>query len=262
LRGDRAKSIFLRESGHGGWPANCKLQSGMSSYRKENLVAANEFEHSRVAGGTLNIGGPKPSSESGGVPNESRAISRDDARDGFDDPEGGRGVSEARKQRRVLAAKTLVGDRVRNSAGEDLGQIEQIMIDISTGRVAYAVLSFGGFLGIGDKLFAVPWNALRIDRGEHQFVIEVDRQTLENAPGFDKNNWPEMGDPAFEQAIHDHYGENVNRGGESQSRENWQKDVTEAGDYAGTATGVNAPSNRSIEYEPTTSYHSAGTKTP
>jgi sporulation protein YlmC with PRC-barrel domain len=104
--------------------------------------------------------------------------------------------------RRVLSASTLAGDRVRNSAGEDLGKIEDLMIDVQDGRVAYAVLSFGGFLGIGDKLFAVPWNALTINEQEKVFVLDVDRQTLENAPGFDKDNWPDMADPSWGQQIH------------------------------------------------------------
>ena len=107
----------------------------------------------------------------------------------------------------AFSASTLAGDRVRNSAGEDLGKIEDLMIDVQDGRVAYAVLSFGGFLGIGDKLFAVPWNALTINEQEKVFVLDVDRQTLENAPGFDKDNWPDMADPSWGQQIHGHYGQ-------------------------------------------------------
>jgi sporulation protein YlmC with PRC-barrel domain len=68
--------------------------------------------------------------------------------------------------RRVLSASTLAGDRVKNSAGEDLGNVHEIMIDISSGTVAYAVLSFGGFLGMGDKLCALPWGALTLDEDE------------------------------------------------------------------------------------------------
>jgi sporulation protein YlmC with PRC-barrel domain len=108
--------------------------------------------------------------------------------------------------RRVLSAGTLSGDRVRNSAGEDLGKIEEIMLDIPSGRVAYAVLSFGGFLGMGNKLFAVPWNALTLDEREHEFILNVDKQVLENAPGFDKDNWPDMADPTWGSQIFKHYG--------------------------------------------------------
>ena len=108
--------------------------------------------------------------------------------------------------RRVLSAGTLAGDRVRNSAGDDLGKIEEIMIDVPSGRVAYGVLSFGGFLGMGNKLFAVPWDALTLDETEHEFVLNVDKQTLENAPGFDKDNWPDMADPDFGDQVYGHYG--------------------------------------------------------
>jgi sporulation protein YlmC with PRC-barrel domain len=108
--------------------------------------------------------------------------------------------------RRVLAATTLEGDPVRNSAGDDLGTVDEIMIDLPSGRVAYAVLSFGGVLGIGSKLFAVPWNALRVDEDEQCFVLDVDKKTLESAPGFDKNNWPDMADPAWASGVYRHYG--------------------------------------------------------
>jgi sporulation protein YlmC with PRC-barrel domain len=99
-----------------------------------------------------------------------------------------------KKYRRVLAASTLAGDSVRNSAGEDLGKVDEIMIDIPSGRVAYAVLSFGGVLGMGNKLFAVPWSALTVDEDEKCFVLDVNQKTLESAPGFDKDHWPDMAD--------------------------------------------------------------------
>jgi sporulation protein YlmC with PRC-barrel domain len=108
--------------------------------------------------------------------------------------------------KRVLSAGSLAGDRVRNNAGEDLGKIEEIMIDIHSGRVAYAVLSFGGFLGMGNKLFAVPWQSLAVDLENHEFVLDVSRETLENAPGFDKSDWPDMADPDWGAQIHRHYG--------------------------------------------------------
>jgi sporulation protein YlmC with PRC-barrel domain len=110
------------------------------------------------------------------------------------------------KYRRVMSAGTLAGDRVRNSAGEDLGKIEEIMIDVPTGRVAYAVLSFGGFLGMGDKLFALPWDALQLNEDEHEFILNVDKATLENAPGFDQDNWPDMADENWASQIYGHYG--------------------------------------------------------
>jgi sporulation protein YlmC with PRC-barrel domain len=110
-----------------------------------------------------------------------------------------------KKFRSVLSASTLAGDDVRNAAGEDLGKIDEIMIDIPSGRVAYAVLSFGGFLGLGDKLFAVPWSALKVDEDEKCFILNVDRSTIEKAPGFDKDNWPDMSDQTFGAQISAYY---------------------------------------------------------
>ncbi len=108
--------------------------------------------------------------------------------------------------RRVLTASTLSGDNVVNSAGEDLGKVDEIMIDIPSGRVAYAVLSFGGFLGMGNKLFAVPWSSLRLDEDEKHFILDIDRARLENAPGFDKDNWPDMADTTWGADISRYYG--------------------------------------------------------
>ncbi|HEY3354031.1 MAG TPA: PRC-barrel domain-containing protein [Polyangia bacterium] len=110
------------------------------------------------------------------------------------------------ERRRVLAASRLAGDRVRNAAGEDLGTIEELMIDITNGRVAYAVLAFGGFLGIGDKLFAIPWSALSLDEERRHFVLNVERSILEKAPGFNKDDWPDMADVRWGTQIFSHYG--------------------------------------------------------
>jgi uncharacterized protein YrrD len=106
----------------------------------------------------------------------------------------------------VLSATTLSGDKVRNARGEDLGKIEDFMLDIDSGRIAYAVLSFGGLMGIGDKLFAVPPAALTLDAEEHCFVLDVEKSALENAPGFDKDNWPNFADPNIGTEIHSFYG--------------------------------------------------------
>jgi len=125
-----------------------------------------------------------------------------------------RGVWDKEEQRhefrRVMPANTLAGNRVRNSAGETLGTIEEIMIDVPTGKVAYAVLSFGGFLGVGSKLFALPWESLILNERDREFVLNVDKQKLENAPGFDKDNWPDMADPTWVEQIKNHWG--VERG--------------------------------------------------
>src|ERR1700756_1142532 len=111
-----------------------------------------------------------------------------------------------RRYRRVLSASTLAGDSVKNSAGEDLGKVDEIMIDIPSGRGAYAVLSFGGFLRMGNKLFAVPWEALALDEDRKCFILDVDKPRLENAPGFDKDNWPDMTDQTWGTQIYQYYG--------------------------------------------------------
>ncbi len=106
----------------------------------------------------------------------------------------------------VLSATTLTGDRVMNPAGEDLGKIEELMIDLHDGRVAYAVLSFGGFLGMGDKLFAIPFQALKLDADREGFVLDVAKEKLKKAPGFDKNDWPSAADRDWGSQIHSYYG--------------------------------------------------------
>jgi hypothetical protein len=100
----------------------------------------------------------------------------------------------------------LVGTSVENPAGEKLGKIEDLMIDLQNGRVAYAVLSFGGFLGMGEKLFAVPFSALTCDCEDEKFILPTDKDRLKNAPGFDKDHWPDTADRTWGAGIHTHYG--------------------------------------------------------
>lgn len=106
----------------------------------------------------------------------------------------------------IMGAGTLIGDDVYNRQDENLGDIKEIMLDMNSGRVKYAVLSFGGFLGIADKLFAVPWNALTLDTVNKRFVLDVPKNRLKSAPGFDPDAWPDMADPAWENHIHSYYG--------------------------------------------------------
>jgi sporulation protein YlmC with PRC-barrel domain len=106
---------------------------------------------------------------------------------------------------RVMSANTLEGDDVINRQGEKLGTIEEIMLDVPTGRIAYAVLSSGGFLGIGDKLFAVPWRALTLDTENKCFVLDVAKDRLEQAPGFEKDHWPTMADQSWAAEVHSYY---------------------------------------------------------
>lgn len=106
----------------------------------------------------------------------------------------------------LMGADTLIGDSVVNAQDEDLGDIKEIMLDMRTGQVAYAVLSFGGFLGMGEKLFAVPWQALQLDTVNKRFVLNVDKDRLRSAPGFDPDDWPDMSEVSWSQQIHSFYG--------------------------------------------------------
>jgi len=105
----------------------------------------------------------------------------------------------------VMDAATLTGDKVVNAIGDDLGKIEAIMLDVGSGRIAYAVLSFGGFLGMGRKLFALPWGALTLDAVERRFVLDVSREKLKHAEGFDKDQWPSLADPVLATRLYSYY---------------------------------------------------------
>ena len=106
----------------------------------------------------------------------------------------------------LMGANTLIGNDVHNHKDEDLGDIKEIMLDMQSGKVAYAVLSFGGILSLGEKLFALPWAALTLDTENNRFVLKVGKETLKDVPGFDKNNWPNMADASWTKKIHSYYG--------------------------------------------------------
>lgn len=106
----------------------------------------------------------------------------------------------------LMGADTLIGNDVYNAQDEDLGDVKEIMLDMSSGRVSYAVLSFGGILGMGEKLFAVPWSALTLDTKNKRFTLNVTKASLDQAPGFDKDSWPNMADQTWAKGIHDYYG--------------------------------------------------------
>ena len=105
----------------------------------------------------------------------------------------------------LMGANTLDGNDVYNLKNEDLGDIKEIMLDMDTGRVAYAVLSFGGFMGMGEKLFAVPWSALKVDTENKRFIMDTTEERMKNAPGFDSDHWPNMADTSWEKSIYSYY---------------------------------------------------------
>src|SRR5450759_4390891 len=102
---------------------------------------------------------------------------------------------EVMKQPKVLTASTLKGDKVTNAKGEDLGKVEEIMLDLERGQVAYVVLSFGRVNWMpNNKLFAVPWGSFSISYHDKKFILNVSEETLKSAPGFDRDNWPDAPD--------------------------------------------------------------------
>ncbi|SAL88505.1 PRC-barrel domain-containing protein [Caballeronia arvi] len=105
----------------------------------------------------------------------------------------------------VMAASTLEDTTVVTSDGEDVGKISKIMLDVRSGRIAYAVLSSGGFLGIGDTLRALPWNALTLDTDQKCFRVDATAERIKSEPGFDKDHWPAMADMAWGSSLHKYY---------------------------------------------------------
>jgi len=91
----------------------------------------------------------------------------------------------------LFKASKLIGYSVKNNQGEELGEIEELVINRQDGRIAYAVLSFGGFLGMGDKLFAIPWESLTLMPEEQSFSLDVNKEKLAETPGLDDTNWPD-----------------------------------------------------------------------
>jgi len=107
----------------------------------------------------------------------------------------------------LINADDVIGVDVENSQGEDLGTVEALVLDKMKGNVVYVVLSFGGFLGMGDKLFAMPWHIFSYNPQREKFVISIDKEKLKNSPGFDKDNWPDMTSTEWNTSIKTYYNE-------------------------------------------------------
>ncbi|WER49197.1 PRC-barrel domain-containing protein [Cupriavidus sp. WKF15] len=105
----------------------------------------------------------------------------------------------------VMAASSLDDTKVYSSDDQHVGEIKEIMIDVPRGRVAYAVLTTGGFLGMGDTLHAIPWGALVMDTDAKCFRLGLTADRIKNAPGFNKNSWPSMADPQWATEVHRYY---------------------------------------------------------
>ncbi|MGN6579718.1 MAG: PRC-barrel domain-containing protein [Bordetella sp.] len=130
---------------------------------------------------------------------------------------------------RVLAASKLDGETVYSADGDDVGKIKEVMLDMNSGRIAYVVLSSGGFLGMGDKLLAIPWRAFAIDPERKTLQLSISSEKIKNAPGFDKDSWPSMTNRAWANSVHEYYG----------TESNMKRNITSGGDnLPGAATST------------------------
>ncbi|MBC7624759.1 MAG: PRC-barrel domain-containing protein [Aeromicrobium sp.] len=104
-----------------------------------------------------------------------------------------------------VKASSIIGTSVVNPKGDSLGDIKEVVIDPRSGRVAYAVVSFGGFLSMGEKLFAIPFSSFEYDVGNSQYILAISKERLETAPGFDSDNWPSMADETWNRDVYSYY---------------------------------------------------------
>lgn len=108
-------------------------------------------------------------------------------------------------------ASKLIGMNIQNELGKSVGEVNDIVLDASTGKVRYLAVTYGGFLGLGNKMFAVPYEAFTChpdpdDRDETKLVLNVTQQQLEGAAGFDEDHWPDFGDTKFTNELDKRYG--------------------------------------------------------
>ena len=114
-------------------------------------------------------------------------------------------ANDFRMATRWEKASEVIGKKVTNGANESLGKIEDIVVDATSGRILYGVLSFGGFAGMGDKFFAIPWSSLQLPSDNSKIVLNVDKDQLKGAPGFDKKNWPNFADEQYATTTYKYY---------------------------------------------------------
>lgn len=101
---------------------------------------------------------------------------------------------------KFLTTSSIIGDEVLNCDGEKLGKINEIMIELASGKIEYVVIELGGFLGMGEKYFAIPFSLLKVDAKQEVFVLDQNKETLNAAPGFDKDHWPKTNSHQFDNA--------------------------------------------------------------
>lgn len=105
-----------------------------------------------------------------------------------------------------LTATSIIGDGIENPEGEELGKIDNLMINLQNNHIEYVVIEFGSFLGLGGKLFAVPFRELRLDPEKRIFILNRDKEYLKQSPGFDKSHWPNTNDHSYFDNVTMYYG--------------------------------------------------------
>ncbi len=123
----------------------------------------------------------------------------------FSAPRASEGIAPPSSSHDLLSVSTVTENRVLNGRAEPLGTINDVLVDMEHGRVAYAVMASGGFMGVAERFFALPWNALKLDVERKCFMLDADKSIFENAPVFDKEHWPESPDRQWHERIHTHY---------------------------------------------------------
>jgi sporulation protein YlmC with PRC-barrel domain len=113
--------------------------------------------------------------------------------------------TDANRPVRRLTATSIIGDSVENPKGENMGKIDNLMINLRTGKVEYAVIESGGLLGVGKKLFAIPFEELRVDEDKELFVLNRDKDYIKNSPGFDSSHWPATNDHSYFDNVNSYY---------------------------------------------------------
>jgi PRC-barrel domain len=115
-------------------------------------------------------------------------------------------MDAVRETSTLIAADKVQGTYVFNNGGDRLGSIHDLMIDKQTGQVAYAIMAFGGFLGVGDSYHPLPWSLLKYNTNLGGYLVNIDQSELEDAPSYPAGTEPAWGDPDYERKLHDFYG--------------------------------------------------------
>jgi sporulation protein YlmC with PRC-barrel domain len=115
------------------------------------------------------------------------------------------GAGQQRETSGIIAASKVNGTKVYNKAGEALGSIYDVMLDKQSGQVVYAVMSFGGFLGIGEKYHPLPWDQLTYSTVQDGYVVDLDKRILESAPSYGVSDTPDWSSPAYRTGIDEYY---------------------------------------------------------